>query len=408
MIPSLSIQITSVSQRIVIMRIVVCPDSFKGSLTSVEAADAIVRGIRIGAGDDSVEVISIPLADGGEGTVDALVRATGGAIRRVKAHDPLGREIESFYGILGDGKTAVVEMAAASGLTLLSEPERNPLVASTYGTGELIKAAADEGVKKIIVGIGGSATNDAGCGALSALGARFLDNEGNELPPGGGSLANLGFVDLSGFSFPSDKIEVVVACDVRNPLYGPTGAAAVFGPQKGATADMVSVLDQGLRRWAAVIENQLGKNVAFLPGAGAAGGLGAALAAFLNAELCSGIDIVLDAVGFDQYLSEADLVITGEGKLDEQSGFGKVVTGVLHRASAVGVPVVAVAGSCAGDLRSLYEEGLTAAFSIVPGPMTTAYAMSHAHELLMSLSANVSRLAIVAFAHTGRAEVDSS
>ncbi|MDH7603160.1 MAG: glycerate kinase, partial [Armatimonadota bacterium] len=221
------------------IRVVVCPDSFKGSLTSVEAADAIVRGIRIGAGENNFRITSIPLADGGEGTVDAMVRATGGLIRRVKVHDPLGRKIESFYGLLGDGKTAVVEMAAASGLTLLSESERNPLITSTYGTGELLNAAANEGVEEIIVGIGGSATNDAGCGAMRALGVRFLDKNGNELPDGGGFLMDLESVDLSGFAFPTDKVRVVVACDVTNPLYGPMGAAAVFGPQKGASPDSV-------------------------------------------------------------------------------------------------------------------------------------------------------------------------
>ncbi len=386
------------------IRVLVCPDSFKGSLTSVEAAEAIVRGIRIGAGENCFEVTSLPLADGGEGTVDALVRATGGVIRHTRAHDPLGREIDSFYGLIGDGKTAVVEMAAASGLTLLSQSERDPLVTSTYGTGELLMAAANEGVQEIIVGIGGSATNDAGYGALRALGARFLDKNGNELPDGGGFLAELEQIDLSGFAFPIDKVKVVVACDVRNPLYGPMGAAAVFGPQKGASVEAVERLDNGLRRWAEVVKEQTGKDVANLPGAGAAGGLGAALAAFLNAELRSGIDIVLDAVGFDRYLSDTDLVITGEGKLDEQTGFGKAVGGVLKRASGAGVPVIALAGSCAGDLRNLYDEGLTAAFSIVPGPMTVAYAMSHAQELLMSLAANVSRLVVAGSLHTLRTE----
>ncbi|MGQ9579413.1 MAG: glycerate kinase family protein [Armatimonadota bacterium] len=378
------------------MRIIVCPDSFKGSLTSVEAAEAIARGIRIGAGEENVEIVSIPLADGGEGTVEAMIRATGGFIRRVKVHDPLGREIDSFYGVLGDDRIAVVEAAAASGLTLLAESERNPMITSSYGTGELMLAAANEGVKKIIVGIGGSATNDAGCGAMKALGVRFLDKNGNELLDGGGSLAELDSIDTSGLKIPHNKIEMIAACDVTNPLYGPNGSAAVFAPQKGATIEMIDRLDQGLRRWSEVVKTRLGKDVANLPGAGAAGGLSAALAAFLDAKLVSGIDVVLDAVGFDKYLEDADLIITGEGRLDEQTGYGKAVGGVLRRASTARIPVVALAGSCAGDLRNLYDAGLTAAFSIVPGPMTIRYAMSHAYELLMSLAANVSRLAKVA------------
>ena len=376
------------------MRIVVCPDSFKGSLSAVEAADAIVRGIRIGVADAGVEVVSIPLADGGEGTVEALVRATGGCIRRVRVRDPLGREIDSFYGVLGDGRTAVVETAAASGLTLLAESERNPLATCTFGTGELIRAAAESGVERLIIGLGGSATNDAGAGAMTALGARFLDANGRDLPPGGGALVNLDRIELSAFEFPKDRVVVEVACDVNNPLVGPTGASVVFGPQKGASGEMVDRLDAGLARWAEVVKRDLGKDVAGLPGAGAAGGLGAALAAFLDAELRSGIDIVLEAVGFDEHLKGADLVITGEGRIDEQTRFGKAVGGVLRHASAAGVPVVAVAGSCAGDLRPLYDAGLTAAFSIAPGPMSVAYSMSRASELLISLSANIARLAV--------------
>ena len=373
------------------MRFLVCPDSFKGSLSSVEAADSIARGLRIGAGDEPAEIVEIPLADGGEGTAEALVRATGGEIRRVRAHDPLGHEIEAFFAILGDGETAVVEMAAASGLTLLSDSERNPLVTSTFGTGELLRAAAESGAARIIVGIGGSATNDAGSGAMSALGARFLDASRKELPPGGGALVDLDRIDMSGFRFP-DRVRVEVACDVTNPLVGPAGTSAVFGPQKGATPEMVERLDAGLARWAEVVKRDLGKDVAGMPGAGAAGGLGAGLAAFLNASLRSGIDIVLDAVRFDEQLAGADLVITGEGRIDEQTSFGKAVGGVLKRASAAGVPVVAVAGSCSGDITALYDMGLTAAFSIVPGPMSVDYAMKHASELLTSLSVNLTRI----------------
>ena len=374
------------------MRVLVCPDSFKGSLSSVDAAEAVARGLELGADGEGVDVIHIPLADGGEGTVDALVRATGGEVRHVRVRDPLMREVDSFFGLLGDGSTAVVEMAAASGLHFLSDDERNPLAASTFGTGELLVAAVGTGVSKLVVGIGGSATNDGGAGAMAALGARFLDSDGRDLPPGGAALAELDRIDMSGFRFPLDRVRVEVACDVTNPLTGPLGASAVFGPQKGATPEMVQQLDGALARFAEVVKRDLGKDVADMPGAGAAGGLGAGLAAFLNASLRSGIDMVLDAARFDEALADAGLVITGEGRIDEQTAYGKTVGGVLKRASKRGVPVVAVAGSVTGDLRPLYDAGLTAAFSLACGPMTADYAMKHADELLTALAANVIRL----------------
>lgn len=374
------------------MKIVVCPDSFKESLSSVEAADAIAHGLEIEAGIEPIEVVKLPLADGGEGTVDALVRATGGEIRRVRVHDPLMREIDSFFGILGDGKTAVVEMAAASGLHLLSEGERNPLITTTYGTGELINEASRTGVEKIIIGIGGSATNDAGAGAMAALGVRFLDASGNELPPGGAALANLHRVDMSSFDFPLDRITVEVACDVANPLTGSEGASVVFGPQKGATPEMVERLDKALAHFAEVIRRDLGQDISELSGAGAAGGLGGGLAAFLRAKLRSGIDMVLDAVHFDEAIAGANLVITGEGRIDEQTAYGKTIGGLLRRASRTGIPVVALVGSYSGDLRALYDVGLAAVFSIAPGPVSLQYTMENAAELLVNTSANVARL----------------
>ncbi len=376
------------------MKIVICPDSFKGSLTSGEAADAIARGFRIGAGEGDIEFVKLPLADGGEGTAEALVRATGGEMREVIVHNPHGREIKSSYGILGDGKTAVVEMAAASGIGLLEESERDPLITATVGVGELLAAAAESGVEKMIVGIGGSATNDAGTGAMAVLGARFLDKGGHGLSLGGGSLVDLDRIDMSGFQFPKDKIQVTVACDVTNPLFGPTGAAAVYGPQKGATPQIIEQLDAGLRQWAEVVKRDLGKDVADMPGAGAAGGLGAGLCAFLGAELKSGIDIVLDAVGFDEVISGAELVVTGEGRLDEQTARGKTVVGILKRTQQAKVPLVALVGSCSGDISSLYDAGLTACFSLTPGPMSADYAMKHASELLTSVAANVARLTV--------------
>ena len=373
------------------MKIVICPDSFKGSLSSVEAADAIARGIRMGVGGD-IEIVQIPIADGGEGTADTLVRATGGEIRKLRVHDPLIRETDAFFGILGDGRTAVIEMAAASGLYLLSENERNPLITSTVGTGELLLAAVEAGVEKIVIGIGGSATNDGGTGAMSALGVKFLDKSGNILPQGGAALADLDRIDMSEFKFPLDKIAVEVACDVTNPLCGPTGASAVFGPQKGASPEMVTKLDLALANYSQVMKRDLGKDVALMPGAGAAGGLGAGLAAFLDAKLRSGIDMVLDAAGFDEAISNADLVITGEGKIDEQTAYGKTIGGVLKRAAKLNIPVVAIAGSIAGNIQPLYDAGLTAVFSIALGPMSLDYAMNNAERLIKSVSANIARL----------------
>jgi glycerate 2-kinase len=374
------------------MKLVVCPDSFKGSLTSVQAVEAIERGVRKAMGTGSVEIVKIPLADGGEGTVDALVRATGGELRRVAVMDPLLRKTEATFGVLGDATTAVIEMASASGLCLLSDAERNPLVASTYGTGELLLAAVETGARKVIVGIGGSATNDGGAGAMAALGVRFLDGDGRDLPPGGAALARLARIDASGLRFPRNNVEVEVACDVRNPLCGPEGASAVFGPQKGATAQMVAQLDAALRHYADVAKRDLGVEIADLPGAGAAGGLGAGLAAFLGAQLRSGIDIVLDVVGFNDAVRGADWVITGEGALDQQTPYGKVISGVLKRSRAAGVRVVALAGSVSGELDALYDMGLTSAFSIVPGLVEPRTAMRQASLFLESTAERVARL----------------
>ena len=377
------------------MRIVVCPDSFKGSLTSVEAADAIERGLLRNSAFSDAEIVKAPLADGGEGTVDALVRATGGEIRHARALDPLLREIDSFFGLMfrgfgfiepdrnaqardpetSDGHTAVVEMAAASGLCLLSESERNALVTSTFGTGQLISAALDSGASKIIVGIGGSATNDGGAGAMAALGVRFFDSDGRELPPGGAALVNLDRIDVSGFRFPVGKIPVEVACDVVNPLTGPNGASAVYGPQKGATPEMVRILDSALENYARVIMRDLGKDILDLPGGGAAGGLGAGLVAFLKAQLHSGIEMILDAIGLDDIIANADLIITGEGRLDEQTAHGKTIAGILKRAK--GVPVIAIAGSISGQIA-----GLAAAYSLTNETVTPEHAIAHAAKLL--------------------------
>ncbi|HEY7625000.1 MAG TPA: glycerate kinase [Candidatus Limnocylindria bacterium] len=322
-------------------RVIVAPQSFKGSADAVAVASAIARGVRTVWPDAAIE--EMPLADGGEGTVRALVTATNGGVRRSRVHDPLGREIDAEWGVLGDGRTAVVEMAAASGLPLLRPEERDARVTSTRGTGELILAAAASGADRIVVGIGGSATNDGGAGMARAFGYRFLDRDGHELPEGGAALARLGRID--GQTDPRlVRPSIDVACDVRNPLLGPEGASAVYGPQKGATPEIVRELDAALARYADVVEAFVGRPVRDVPGAGAAGGLGAGLVAFLDARLGSGAELVLGAVAFAKRVAGADLVITGEGRLDRQSGYGKLTGAVVAAARAARVPVMAVAG----------------------------------------------------------------
>ena len=368
------------------MKLVICPDSFKGSLSALKVADAVVSV----AGD--ADTVLIPAADGGEGTVDALLASCGGSRQVVDVHAPDQRIIQAAYGLLSDGQTAVIEMAAASGLYLLPEQQRNPLYTTSYGTGELIKAAIAHGARKIIIGIGGSATNDGGAGMLAALGIRFLDANGHQLGAGGAELCRLCSIDTSEFLLNNTQIDIEVACDVTNPLCGAHGASAVYGPQKGATAEMVQTLDAALAHYASIIKRDIGIDVNDLPGSGAAGGLGAGIAAFTKAKLRSGIDIVLDVAHFDQHLADADLVITGEGRIDEQTLNGKVISGILARTRSRNVPVVAIAGSVVGNIEALYEAGLTAAFSIASGPMSLEYAMEHTYELVQACSRNIIRL----------------
>lgn len=366
------------------MKIVLAPDSFKGSLTAVEAAEAMAEGVnRVfpGAG-----VTKVPLADGGEGTVRALVAATGGSIEEVKVTGPAGKPVLAFFGILGDGSgkgnTAVIEMAAASGITLLKEEEKNPLVTTTYGTGELIKAAMDRGCKKIIIGLGGSATNDGGAGMARALGVKFLDARDRELPPGSGALARLAKIDLSGFDRRVKDIKINVACDVDNLLCGPEGASRVYGPQKGATPEMIKILDEALAHYAGVIKEQLGKDVASVPGAGAAGGLGAGLMAFLNGKLKPGIQIVLDSVSFEEKVKNASMVLTGEGRLDGQTAFGKVPAGVAGVAKKYGIPVLAFAGGLGDGFGQLYALGIDYISANLQKPVSLSEAMRDGYRLL--------------------------
>jgi glycerate kinase len=323
------------------MKIVVASDSFKGCLGSAEVADAVERGIRRVL--PGAEVVKIAVADGGEGTVRALVTAKQGELIRVQVHDPLMRPVEAEYGILPGG-TAVIEMAAASGLPLLRDEERNPLVASTYGTGELILSALDRGCRKFIAGIGGSATNDGGAGMLRALGANFHDANGELLGEGGAALSRLASIDLSGMDRRLAESGFVVAGDVGNPLCGEHGASRVFGPQKGATPDMVELLDAALENYAGVAEKTTGRDIANIPGAGAAGGLGAAFMGFLNAQMESGIGLIIKETGLREKLRGADLLITGEGKMDRQSGLGKAAYGIMRVGRELGVPVAAIVG----------------------------------------------------------------
>lgn len=372
------------------MRIVVAPDSFKGCLTALEVGEALKAGILSVCGGAEVDVV--PMADGGEGTVRSLVDASSGRMFSVEVLDPLSRPVRAEYGLMGDGKTAVIEMAAASGLPLLKDHERNPAITTTYGTGQLIEAALDVGATRLIVGIGGSATNDGGAGMAQALGVRLVDESGRELERGGESLSRLGRIDVSGMDARLRSAEVTVACDVTNPLTGPEGAAAVYGPQKGATPDMVDTLDRALSHYAAVIRDQLGIDVAGAKGAGAAGGLGAGLMAFLKASLRPGVEIVIEATRLADRVAGADLVVTGEGRLDSQTRMGKTPMGVAMVAQELGVPVIGVAGQVAGDADILHDLGFAALIGITDGPMTLAESVRSAERLLKRTGERIMRL----------------
>ena len=375
------------------MKIVIAPDSFKGSLTALEAANAIEEGLK--RFFPEAEIIKVPMADGGEGTVQSLVDATGGRIVKRIVTGPLGDKVEAQFGILGDGRTAVIEMASASGLPLVPPDKRNPMVTTTYGMGELIKAALDMGCRKFIIGIGGSATNDGGGGMAQALGVKLLDKEGNDIPFGGGGLLKLDRIDISTLDPRIAESEIVVACDVDNPLTGPRGAARVYSPQKGATPDMVEILDKALEHFAEVVKRDLGRDIKDVPGAGAAGGLGAGLMAFLNARLQLGVDIVIEATGLEEKVKGADLVITGEGGIDSQTIYGKTPIGVTKVAKKFGIPVLAVAGGISDDASVVYEHGIDGLMSIIPRPMTLDEAMAQGKKLLSDAAERIARLIAV-------------
>lgn len=372
------------------MKIVISPDSFKGSLSATRAAKAIGAGVQSALPD--AQLVLIPLADGGEGTVEAFVTAVGGRVVPAAATGPLGGRVEAFLGVLDDGKTAVIEMAAASGLTLVPDDRRNPMLTTSFGTGELIKSALDLGCDRLILGIGGSATNDGGVGMVQALGGTFKDETGDQVGFGGKELAGIRSIDTSNLDPRLKRTSITVACDVENPLTGANGASAVFGPQKGATPEMVAALDAGLRNLAEVIRRDLGIEVETIPGAGAAGGMGAAALAFLGAELKPGIEIVLDAAHFHEKLDGAAVVFTGEGRVDSQTLGGKVINGVLRAARGRGVPVVVLAGDIQPEGYGLIDAGATAVLSIVDRPMSLAEAQERAAELLERAAEQAMRL----------------
>ncbi len=372
------------------MKVVIAPQAFKGNLSAKEAAEAIAHGVNLA--DPGIRCILAPVADGGDGTVDVLVGTTGGRFFTAQVTGPLGEEVTARWGVMGDGKTAVIEMALVSGLALVPPRRRDPRSATSYGTGQLIRQALQHGYRRIIVGLGGSATNDGGAGMAQALGARFMDSEGRELPLGGSALARVASIDPSALPASLAEAEVIAATDVTNPLCGPTGASQVYGPQKGATPTVVKELDEALGVYADVLDRSMGRQVAHIPGAGAAGGLGAGLIAFAGATLHPGIDLICDAVHFDQRLEGVDLLITGEGRIDASTAFNKAPVGVAKRAKAKGVPVIALAGSLGTGYQAVYEHGITAVIPISDRPMSFRESLSRTRELLSDAADRALRL----------------
>jgi glycerate kinase len=377
------------------MKIVIAPDSYKESLTALEVAIEIEAGFREVFPD--AEYLKLPMADGGEGTVAAMVAATSGTLVEVGVTGPLGEAVTACYGLTGDGKTAIIEMAAASGLALVPPNLRNPLKTTTYGTGELIKAALDAGIHHLIIGIGGSATNDGGAGMLQALGVKLLDQSDSEIGFGGGELANLIRIDTGSMDSRLELCRIEAACDVNNPLTGPQGASAIFGPQKGATPEIVAQLDDNLSHYASLIHRDLDVQADTMPGAGAAGGMGAALLAFCGATLRPGIDIVMEAVGLEAAVQDANLVITGEGRIDSQTIHGKTPIGVARVAKRYGTPVIGIAGSLSSDVDVVHEHGIDAVFSVLSRTGTIDDALADAAANVRAASRNIAASLKIAF-----------
>jgi glycerate kinase len=371
------------------MKIIIAPDSYKGSISSKAAADAIERGIKRCLPD--AVTIKVPMADGGEGTLDSLLAAAGGRRIPVRVTGPMGHPVDAEYGLLGERNVAVIEMAKASGLVLVTEKDRNPLTATTYGTGELIKHALDFGCRDFILALGGSATNDGGAGMLQALGSRLLDSSGEQVGRGGGILSSVTSIDQGNWDPRIEQSRFVIASDVQNPLIGAEGATRIFGTQKGATPEMLEVLEQGMTTWANTIERSTGIRLHDQPGTGAAGGIGGAFLAFFPATIKRGIDVIIEHTRLREYLEGADLVITGEGRIDHQTTSGKTPMGIAQEAKNFGVPTIALAGSVGRGIEPLYAHGIQAIFSIVNGPMSLQMAMDEAAELLERTSEQIMR-----------------
>ncbi|MDO1512171.1 glycerate kinase [Maribacter confluentis] len=371
------------------MNIVVAPDSFKECLSSKKVASAIAKSILNVM--PSAEVFQIPISDGGEGLLDAILSNTEGKLVSIEVLNPLAKPIRAVYAILNDKKTAIIEMAKASGLELLSEQEKNPLITTTYGTGQLIKDALDKGCTKIIIGIGGSATNDGGKGLIKALGGKFLNANGEELPEGGGNLNQLASIDISDLDKRIGDCEILVACDVSNPLTGTNGASWVYGKQKGGSKSDLELLDANLVQYAKIIKRDVHKDIENVPGAGAAGGTGAAILAFLNGKLVNGIGLILDTIGMEDFVKKADLVITGEGKIDEQTLHGKTIAGIAKMAQQYHVPVIILTGKIGNRIEGLYKIGVSAIYAIANQPMSLDNAIKDAPILLQESTANIMR-----------------
>ena len=372
-------------------KIVIAPDSFKGSMSARMVADAVERGLRRILGNTCHYTI-IPMADGGEGTVAALEFAHQAQRVTTQTVDPIQRPIHATYAISSDGNTAIIEMAEASGLQLLTEDERDPRYTSTYGTGRLLRDALDRGVSKIILGIGGSATNDGGAGLFEALGVQFLNHQQQPIQRGGIYLNDLATLDCTHIHPRLKDVTLHVACDVSNPLLGPSGASAIYGPQKGATADIVALLDDALAHYHTILERTTHRDVQRIPGSGAAGGTGAALLAFTDAKLQPGIDIVLNETAFSKHVAHADLVITGEGALDAQTSYGKTPIGVARAAKQYHVPVIAITGKLAPGYETVYHHGIDAIFPITPGPIPIKEALCDAPLHVERTAENIARL----------------
>ncbi|MDF7759170.1 glycerate 2-kinase [Kosakonia cowanii] len=381
------------------MKIVIAPDSYKESLSATQVAQAIEKGFREIFPD--AHYVSVPVADGGEGTVEAMVAATQGAMHTARVTGPLGEPVTACWGSSGDGATAFIEMAAASGLVLVEPERRNPLITTSRGTGELILQALDNGARHIIIGIGGSATNDGGAGMVQALGARLMDGNGKEIGHGGGSLMSLNHIDLSGLDPRLQGCTIRVACDVTNPLTGESGASRIFGPQKGATEAMIVELDRSLEHFAAVIKKDLHIDVQRVPGSGAAGGMGAALMAFLGAELRSGIEIVTQALNLEEHIHDCTLVVTGEGRIDSQSIHGKVPVGVAQVAKKYHKPVIGIAGSLTSDVGVVHQYGIDAVFSVLTTIGTLEEAFRGAFDNIYRASRNIAATLAVGMSTEG-------